>query len=137
MKMACVVDASIVLAWILPDEQTNAALNLRQEVIQSPTFAMITPPIFWSEVVNVLWVAVKRERISTDLARDALTTLQDFKFDTWLIEPAPLLNHALEHDLSAYDSSYLMIAKDLQIPLWTLDKKLHHAARNWGVSVKP
>lgn len=137
MKQACVLDASVALAWILPDEQTTAALQLRKRPEQNPAMSLIVPPMFWYEVANVLWVAVRRQRLTQETALDALKVLEDFNIDTWIVEPKRCLYLAIKKELAVYDSSYLAIAQDLQVPLWTNDLQLASRARDLGILVEP
>ena len=47
----------------------------------------------------------------------------------------PLAIKAFEEGLSAYDATYLILAKKLGCPLATLDKDLRRAAKNCGVAI--
>jgi predicted nucleic acid-binding protein len=44
---------------------------------------------------------------------------------------------ARKHKLSAYDASYLQLAKELHIPLATLDARLGRAAEDLGIKAAP
>ena len=47
----------------------------------------------------------------------------------------PLAIKAFEEGLSAYDATYLLLAKKLGCPLATLDKDLRRAAKHCGVEI--
>lgn len=137
MKHACVLDASVALSWVLPDEYTTDTLELRKRSEREPYISLIVPPIFWYEIANVLWVAVRRKRLTPDFALSSLKVLEEFKIDSWMVEPERCLRLALENTLAVYDIGYLAIAEDLRIPLWTIDKQLASVARELEILVEP
>ena len=121
MKSA-VVDASVALSWVLPGEDTQHVIELRDRAANKPSVSLLVPSTFWYEVANVLWVAIRREKISPDIAREALGVLRDLLFEEWDLDPAESLNTALQHEISAYDAAYLQIAMKTGSPLWTVDR---------------
>lgn len=132
------MDASIALAWVLADEEANAALRLRDLAVTNPRMALFTPPNFWFEVANVLWVAAeRRNRLSKADAMTALVALDEFDIHTWMTDPKRCLALSFEYDLAVYDAAYLAVALDRNIPLWTLDRGLTKAAREAAVVVEP
>lgn len=72
MKGAAVADASVALTWLLPGEATDVALALRQKAVDRPALALLVPPLFWYEVGNVLWRAIRQGRLSREGAVAAL-----------------------------------------------------------------
>ena len=46
MIRGAVVDASAALAWVLPGEQREPMLHLRDRAVQEPAFALLVPPTF-------------------------------------------------------------------------------------------
>lgn len=73
--MAFVIDASVVLAWLLPDERSEAAQRLLQRAVHERPRA---PSLLMLEVGNALLQAERRTRLYR-AARlellDALTAL--------------------------------------------------------------
>jgi predicted nucleic acid-binding protein len=132
-----VVDASAALSWVLPGEQTEQVLPLRERAVAEPSFALLVPPAFWYEVGNVLCVAIRRNRVDQAAGLDALAALQAFAFETWEVEPRPCLELALDGRLSVYGAAYLQLALEAGCPLWTLDRSLRDAARAKAVRVEP
>jgi len=62
-----VVDASVVLTWCFPDENSALAQRVAQMFKQGDS---AIAPSFWPhEVLNALLVGEKRKRISTGLIR--------------------------------------------------------------------
>ncbi|MCL6614417.1 MAG: type II toxin-antitoxin system VapC family toxin [Firmicutes bacterium] len=136
MNSRFVIDASVALSWLLPGEDTNRTLRLRDHAVNERV-ELFVPPIFWYEVANVLWVAAKRERITQSDAMKALESLLDFQIDVWTTDPLDSLSIAFNQDLSVYDSAYLSIAVQHQAILWTIDNALAKAAQRLNILVEP
>ena len=125
------VDASLAAKWLLPAVQEplveQANQLLAQETEGSADF--IVPDLFWPEIGNVLWKAVRRERITPAQAEESLTTALSWAFDT--IPSRDLLKQALEiglkHQRSFYDSVYLALAVSQKIEFITADERLANA----------
>jgi len=45
-----VLDASVALSWLLPGEETQRTLPLRDHAAKNPQLELAVPPIFWYEV---------------------------------------------------------------------------------------
>ena len=131
-----VVDTSVALAWMLPDEHSDLASLALREVEAN---GAVVPLLFRLEVANALAVAVRRERISRDFMMDALSALEELAMETdrqgeeeiWKSVPA----RALETGLSVYDAVYLDLAMRRKLTLASFDRKLCLAAVSVGVSV--
>ena len=90
-------------------------------------------------MLNAIAVSVRRQRIKPEQAASFLSLLSSFNFR---IAAAPdtavfprLHDLASRHQLTAYDTSYLDLAKRLALPLATLDDDLKKAALAEGVVV--
>lgn len=132
-----VVDTSVALSWILPGEDTEKALALRNQAADKSQPLLMVPPTFWYEVTNVLWVAKRRKRLSRKNAIEALALLIDFEFTVWIADPDNCLKLSFAHDLAVYDSVYLDIALDQKAMLWTMDQSLKKIAAGLGIAVQP
>ena len=123
--MTVVVDASFALKWALPEQHTREALALWDRW-QASSEQVIAPPIFRSEVTNVLHVRARRGH----LARSDASEILDFLISTVEIsEPAPLYQRAFAmasefHLGAAYDALYLALAESRGCEVWTADLKL-------------
>lgn len=131
------VDASVALSWILPGEETSAALHLRDEAVANLQLLLIVPPTFWYEVANVLWVAKRRKRLNRDKAIEALAAMFDFGFTIWNANPATCLQLSSTHNLAVYDTAYLAIALEEDAVLWTMDQTLKKTAEELGIKAAP
>ena len=129
--MAFVVDASVVGAWLLPDE-TNALAERAMARLQDED--ALAPDLLWHEVRSLLLTAARRHRI----AGDDIVALLSRLADTPLKNAGPgdgveIVRLALFHQLSAYDAAYLALAGLQKLPLATADTRLAAAARAEGV----
>ena len=132
-----VIDASVVLAWVLPAEDTDQALALRNIALEDGQVALVVPPNFWYEVANLLWVAVRRQRLKRHDALKMMRLLIDFECMVWNADPENCLKLALEYDLAVYDTAYLDLAMEKEAALWTMDRALKKAALKAGIKVLP
>jgi len=69
--MACVIDPSVALAWLLPDE-TNARANALRLAVENGADAWI-PVHWWLEIGNGLLMAERRGRITPEQVAQALS----------------------------------------------------------------
>jgi predicted nucleic acid-binding protein len=126
-----VVDASVAAKWCLPAQQEELvpqAENLLTSY-RRVEIGLLVPDLFWAELANVLWKAVRRGRISTDRAMSALSLVGDLgipsvpSFD--LLPQALLL--AMNHGRTVYDSLYVALAVQSKSEMITADEHLANA----------
>ena len=133
--MTVVVDSSVALNWVMPDEDRTHTEALMDSV--SLTGAVV-PPLFQIEVGNSLLVGVHRKRIVSEYIREALDLigLLPLRVDKYSAEYvwSTTIEIAAAYRLSLYDATYLESAIRLGLPLATLDTKLARAAETAGVS---
>jgi len=137
MNSTVIVDASVALSWILPGEKTNKTILLRDYAVENGDVKLLVPTIFWYEVANVLWGAVKRKRIVQSEAIEGLRALLDFRIDTAATDPTVIISISFAQNVAVYDSAYLSVANIYDATLWTIDKSLVKAAKNLNVFVEP
>jgi predicted nucleic acid-binding protein len=134
-----VLDASIALSWLLPDEASGVTLAVQEELLQAEG---IWVAAHWRlEVANSLWMAERRKRL------DAAGVAQAVSLFTQLpvtVDPetndhasAETLSLARQHALSVYDAAYLELALRRGATLATLDGPLRGVAKKLGVPVLP
>jgi len=134
---AFILDASATLPWCFADEAT-AATNAMLARLRTSDEAIV--PAHWpAEVANVLLIAVRRQRISSD---DALAFLEDLEGLPIRLDPSSkslfrekVLPVAQKYSLTVYDAAYLELAIRERLPLATLDDDLRRAARASGISL--
>ena len=77
--MAYVVDPSVALAWLLPDE-TNARADAVRVAVENGADAWI-PAHWWLEIGNGLLMAERRGRITANLVAQALSLVNALPFE--------------------------------------------------------
>ncbi|HUB27962.1 MAG TPA: type II toxin-antitoxin system VapC family toxin [Tepidisphaeraceae bacterium] len=130
-----VFDASVTLAWCFDDERTANSDALFDRL--KSRIPAIVPQIWPMEVTNVLALAGRKGRITVAERRQFLSMLESASVTVDAPSMATIFNDVLaiaqSHRLTAYDASYLELAMRLGLPLATLDKDLHKAARAAGL----
>ena len=135
--MEWVLDASVALAWALPDENSQKA-DLLLSLEDSETVFYV-PALWWYEVGNALVVAYRRNRI-TETHLFQILGLYDrlpLKTETSLTSERlwRLCSLAREYALSVYDAAYLDLAHQLGVGLATFDLRLRSAAKKAGLRI--
>jgi predicted nucleic acid-binding protein len=127
-----VVDCSVTMAWCFEDEADaycDGVLGALREGVGH------APALWGLEVVNVLLVAERRQRLRRADAHRFLELLHELPIELDHDPPAMdrLLSMGHEHVLSAYDTAYLDLAMRLGLPLATRDAALQRACERGGV----
>lgn len=133
--MSAVIDCSVALHWVMPDENDSDLDRLLDRVIAE---GGAVPPLFRVEVGNGLLMGVRRNRFTSEFLVQALHRLDELPLhaDTqgadmvWTTS----VELASRYDLTLYDAVYLELALRLRLPLATLDRKLASAAKNAGAA---
>jgi predicted nucleic acid-binding protein len=126
--MSFVLDASVALAWVLPDEGNPYADELLERLIAD---GAMVPPIWPLEIGNVLLVALRRGRIEQEELHSTVEWLAqlpievDIEATDYALAGVVLL--AAQLGLTTYDAAYLDLAQRRNLPLATLDKRLRAA----------
>lgn len=132
--MSLVLDASLTLAWIFPDETTAEVQRVFQQIDAAGCFV----PQHWRlEIANGLTTAARRKRISSAFRAQAIRVLELTRItidaDTNTHAWAGALQLADRFRLAPYDASYLELAHRLALPLATLDQGLRAGAAALGL----
>jgi predicted nucleic acid-binding protein len=130
--MALVVDTSAVIAWFIKDQATAHTNRLRERARRE---ALHAPAVLPLEIVNAVWQLQKRRRLSEHQADEIVAGAMRLKINIHA-EAVPmqsLLRVARDHDLAAYDASFIELALRLGLPLASKDELLLVAARRAGV----
>src|SRR5574340_514757 len=110
MTLALVVDASVVLAWLFPDENSTFARSvIRGALVERPR----APSILMLEVGDALVQAERCGRIGSRMREDLLGAFVALPiglepFTAEAATRATVL--AVHHQLTLYDASYLELA---------------------------
>lgn len=119
--MTVVVDSSIAAKWVLPEEDSDRAVRLRDAEND-----FIAPTLIVAEIGNAIWKRVTWR----DMARDeaghaleiALSLLSRLLPSEQLARSALQLAVELQHPI--YDCFYIALAQSERVPLVTADKRL-------------
>lgn len=126
-----VADASHCGAWILPDEATEAAAGLLEE-IASGQVELVVPALWMYEMGNLIRSACRRGRLTKLAASAAQELLNEVPLALCdapgAVARSVILKLSLKHNLSYHDAAYLELAARLKIPLHTQDARLRAAA---------
>ena len=131
--MTMVIDVSIAMAWLLPDEHSDAADDVLRQLRAT---AASVPSLFWHEARNACLMAERRGRLAKGEAPASMVQLRRLPLnDAGSGTDHIVLTLAAAHGLSAYDAAYLALAIAEAAPLATTDRKLADAARRENVKL--
>lgn len=117
-----VVDASFILAFLLPDEKLSAeALFDQLEKSEAKFFSVKLLPF---EVLNSIKIAIKRKRLKINLANRLVRKFFALKIELLPVNFKESFSLAIKKNLTIYDAAYLWLAKNKKVKLQTLDKQL-------------
>lgn len=134
--MKLVLDASMALAWLFERKNTEEA-DRATRVLSAVSAAEIIVPTLWhTEVINALLVGERRQVVTEAQVTDYLNRLAKLPIatDPPILENRDILVMAFarEHDLTAYDATYLELALRTNAVLATFDVQLAKAMHRAG-----
>lgn len=123
-----VLDASVAAKWLLPSANeplSQEAFSILQRHA-SGDLRILVPDLFWAELGNILWKAVRQKRRTLIDAKSDLAQMGERGFTT---VPTPRLLHlafgiAAKYERSVYDSLYVALAIESKTDLITADERL-------------
>lgn len=129
--MPLIVDASVTVAWFVRTQASSYTDRIRRRARREQ---LHVPAVWPLEFVNALW-QLQRRRLLSGRQIDTIVDLAE-PLDIVVHEETPswrrLLAVARDHDLSAYDASYLELALGLRYPVACRDGPLKEALRAAG-----
>ncbi len=132
----CVLDASVVLAWSFKTDATGRADQVMSEVARH---GALVPAVWPLEVANGVRIAVRQSVIERPHAEDLLRAILALPIGVEGVSPTRALTTihalALQTGLTAYDASYLELARRIELPLCTLDRYLAAACKAPNVAL--
>jgi predicted nucleic acid-binding protein len=136
MSAALVVDCSVAMAWLFPDEATLQTAKLLERL---GTETALVPGWWFLEMANVLAVAERKGRITVAQSSQFIGELSKLDIESESDPAERAFDHILPlcrtHRLTSYDALYLDLAVRRGLPLATLDESLRKAAKKLGVKL--
>ncbi len=131
-----VLDCSVTMSWCFEDEHDETSKELLLNLKQQPA---IVPSIWSVEICNVLYNAEKKKRITKEEINTFIKFLNALPIEVDNINQvrinSELLTLCRNYSLSAYDATYLELALQYNIPIYSFDKQLCAAAVACGILI--
>ena len=126
-----VADANAILPLV---RQSSFTLLARQAFEKDP--AWIVPPLWQPEVLNALLREIKAGFIDLDGALEAVRLAEDiFRHQVRHPSPADILRISRTSGLTAYDATYVSLARELGVRLLTEDGQILRACPDTACSL--
>jgi len=129
-----ILDCSTTMSWCFKDEQNHYATA----VLESLQHEQALVPALWNiEIANTLHVAFKKKRIDEAGELHFLGLLRSLpiKVAAANYKVQDLLLLSKEHQLTAYDVCYFLLAMMHQLPVATGDLELRRAVLKAGGTI--
>jgi len=110
-----VVDASLALKWVIPENDSNVALALLTDWLQH-SVEFLAPALFACEITNILFQHVRGKKLTTDEAKDAIQKILAVGIELDSLQSGSISLRALEiaeqfAQKATYDTHYLALAE--------------------------
>ncbi len=119
-----VLDTSVIVKWFLEEEGSDRAEKFLDELTEGKARVMV-PSSMFSELANVFWV--HRTSGVTEFAAQVFW-LDLIQIPLEVIDARSVLPQALalsfREEISPYDGTFVVLARDLDCDLITADRKL-------------
>lgn len=119
-----VVDASVMSAWCFGESRVLEAANVLRDN------ELYAPILMAYELTNIARRKITVNPEKEDIIVGALEMVLALPIHWSEVDFFATLGLSLDFKLTAYDASYLYLARKLGIPLATFDQKLAQAAQN-------
>jgi predicted nucleic acid-binding protein len=117
-----VVDASAVAAVLFLEPE---AASIKARIIGE---TLVAPALLAFEIANACVTRQRRESVRQQSARATYSVFLEWSIRMMPVDHADVVSLALSTRLTAYDASYLWLARHLGCELVTLDRRLGLAA---------
>lgn len=133
---AIVVDCSAIVPWFFPEEEEGASLEIRRRVTQAG-MQLVAPDLLRAEFGNVAWKKVRRGLCSRDLAQKQIALFS--RLPILYCTHEPVIGSAFElacrEGVTVYDALYLVLARETEVGLATLDMRVRKTAGKMGIAL--
>ena len=127
--MRIVVDTSIIIAVITNEMHKKRLIEITKNA------ELIAPPSLHWEIANAFSAMFRRDRITLDQAKLALNEYRKIPIKPHDVNLDSVLELSKKYKLIAYDVYSLLCAKNLKVPLLSLDKQMMENGRNMGIQI--
>lgn len=124
-----VIDASFILAYLLPDENIKNVQKIFDNY-QERKIDLLSSALLPFEVTNAMYAATLSKRIGITLARELITEFLKLPILLEDINYEDVFDLSQKNKISVYDGSYLYLAQIKDLPLLTLDNRLEALVKN-------
>ncbi len=132
------VDCSFSSLLFLPNENSSMAVELFKDIAYSTLYV---PLLLWHETCNVVYVAMKRKRITAAQPVEIFDILNVLNIETTYEYGFPFAKNVVYlsnlYSISTYDAVYLDLALQKKAALTTFDDNLKAAAIKAGIHTIP
>lgn len=130
-KTTIIVDTSVIIKWLLPDEYNLSVIKIKNN-FASKNVTIVIPYLTYYEVSSVLSIAVRRQRVDEETCKELLRAFTELEFVVYATKElfAQTLIKSVQYNISSYDAAYIALSEELQIPFITADEKLIKKVNN-------
>jgi predicted nucleic acid-binding protein len=120
VNASIIIDASVAIKWVIPEDGTDEALALRLR------YELYAPELIIAETANILWKKFQRGELTRDEAGVASELLADSGIEYLSMKEllAKAADLAIALGYPAYDCIYLATAMEARLPFVTADVRL-------------
>lgn len=124
-KNTFVVDTSFVLAYLLPDESGRCVEEMFSK-FEENKISFVAPYLLAFEIMNGLRSASMQKRQSINAAEHLLDSFLNMGILFEKVDEKEVFRFAIRNAITAYDASYVWLAKSKKLELLTLDEKIEN-----------
>lgn len=117
-----ILDASVIVKWVLPEKDSEAALQIREKFVQGLEHIIVPPLLFY----EVLSACCAKEDVTTEMIESYTQNIFLCRFEVYPISENDMVSCAKiarDYGVSVYDAAYVALAEKLKCPLVTADEK--------------
>jgi predicted nucleic acid-binding protein len=134
-----VIDNSVAMRWIIASGKSADQRYARtvRNFLRDKRSQVMVPYLWTYEAANIAAYYVRKGELEYSTAINALHTLSvlfTINIDRGEI-PRALFEAAESYGVTAYDASYLLLARGEGLPLATLDRGMRKVAKGMGIQI--
>ena len=127
-----VADSNLIAYLLIPGDKSELADEV---LLKDAEWAV--PLICRSEVQNILTLYMRHEGMSLSQGRATMEKAETlWRSREYAVPSDDVLELTYHHNITAYDGEYVVLAKQLGIPLVTYDKAVRRAFPNTAISAE-